>query len=69
MKDLKSLTLEELKDELKEGGFPAYRAGQLYHWLHVQLAEDPEEMTESRRRNFRRQDSSGGRFLFLCWPV
>lgn len=45
MKDLKSFTLEELKDELKEGGFPAYRAGQLYRWLHVQLAEDPEEMT------------------------
>ena len=45
MKDLKSLTLEELKNELKEGGFPAYRAGQLYRWLHVQLAEDPEEMT------------------------
>ena len=45
MKDLKTLTLEELKDELKEGGFPAYRAGQLYRWLHVQLAEDPEEMT------------------------
>lgn len=44
MKDLKSLTLEELKEELKEGGFPAYRAGQLYRWLHVQLAEDPEEM-------------------------
>ena len=45
MKDLKSLTLEELKEELKEGGFPAYRAGQLYRWLHVQLAEDPEEIT------------------------
>lgn len=45
MKDLKSLTLEELKEELKEGGFPAYRAGQFYRWLHVQLAEDPEEMT------------------------
>ena len=45
MKDLKSLTLEELKEELKEGGFPAYRAGQLYRWLHVQLAEGPEEMT------------------------
>ena len=45
MKDLKSLTLEELKEELKEGGFPAYRAGQLYRWLHVQLAEDLEEMT------------------------
>lgn len=27
--------------------------------------ENPEEMTESRRRNFRRQDSSGGRFRFL----
>ena len=45
MKDLKSFTLEELKEELKEGGFPAYRAGQLYRWLHVQLAEYPEEMT------------------------
>lgn len=45
MKDLKSFTLEELKEELKEGGFPAYRAGQLYRWLHVQLAEDPEKMT------------------------
>ena len=45
MKDLKSLTVEELKEELKEGGFPAYRAGQLYRWLHVQLAEDPEKMT------------------------
>lgn len=45
MKDLKSFTLEELKEELKEGGFPAYRAGQLYRWLHVQLAENPEEMT------------------------
>lgn len=45
MKDLKSFTLEEFKEELKEGGFPAYRAGQLYRWLHVQLAEDPEEMT------------------------
>ena len=45
MKDLKSFTLEELKEKLKEGGFPAYRAGQLYRWLHVQLAEDPEEMT------------------------
>lgn len=45
MKDLKSFTLEELKEELKEGGFPAYRAGQLYRWLHVQLTEDPEEMT------------------------
>ena len=40
MKDLKSLTLEELKEELKEGGFPAYRAEQLYRWLHVQLAEN-----------------------------
>lgn len=45
MKDLKSFTLEELKEELKEGGFPAYRTGQLYRWLHVQLTEDPEEMT------------------------
>ena len=61
MKDLKSLTLEELKEELKEGGFPAYRAGQLYRWLHVQLAEDPEEMTNLPPSGSRSADFQAGR--------
>ena len=44
-KDLLSFTLEELKEELTAAGFPAFRASQLYRWLHVQLADDYAEMT------------------------
>lgn len=46
MKDLKSLTLEEMTEDLKEAGFPAFRARQLYRWLHVRLVQDYEEMTD-----------------------
>ena len=44
-RDLKSMTLGELKDVMKEYGFPAFRAGQLYRWMHVSLARDYSEMT------------------------
>ncbi len=44
-KDLKSLTLAELTAELTQAGYPKFRAGQLYRWLHVQLAGSYEEMT------------------------
>ncbi|MBR3307359.1 MAG: 23S rRNA (adenine(2503)-C(2))-methyltransferase RlmN [Lachnospiraceae bacterium] len=44
-KDLRSLTEAELKEELKSMGEPAYRASQLFRWLHVELAEDPSDMT------------------------
>ena len=43
-KDLKSLALEELTTELKNAGYPKFRAAQLYRWMHVQLAEDFDEM-------------------------
>ncbi len=43
--DLKSLPLEKLSEELKSAGYPAYRAKQLYHWLHAARVRDPEEMT------------------------
>ena len=39
------MTLGELKDVMKEYGFPAFRAGQLYRWMHVSLARDYSEMT------------------------
>ncbi len=45
-KDIKSLTLEEMTGDLKAAGFPAFRARQLYRWLHVRLTDDPEEMTD-----------------------
>ncbi|MBQ0028479.1 MAG: 23S rRNA (adenine(2503)-C(2))-methyltransferase RlmN [Lachnospiraceae bacterium] len=43
--DIKSLTKEELKIELKAKGLPAFRADQIYQWLHVKLARSYDEMT------------------------
>lgn len=44
MKDIKSMTLEQLTQELKERGEPAFRAGQVYAWLHKGV-RDFDEMT------------------------
>ena len=43
--DIKSLTLPELKDLLREMGEKPFRAGQLYQWMHVKLAASFDEMT------------------------
>lgn len=43
--DIKSMTLSELNDAIKELGLPKFRAGQIYSWLHTQFAEDFSEMT------------------------
>lgn len=45
MIDLKSLTLPELKTEMESLGEKAFRAKQLYEWMHVKLARDYDEMT------------------------
>ena len=34
-KDIKSLNLEELKTELESMGEKAFRAKQMYEWMHV----------------------------------
>ena len=44
-RDIKSMTKEELTALMKEQGFPAFRAAQLYRWMHVQLVRDYEQMT------------------------
>ncbi len=44
-KDILSLSLEELKIELEGIGEKAFRAKQVYEWLHVKLADSFEEMT------------------------
>ena len=44
-RDLKSMTAAELAEVMKENGFPAFRAKQLYRWMHVSLARDYSEMT------------------------
>ncbi len=43
--DIKSLTLAELTAQLKAMGEPAYRAAQLYDWMHRKLVADFEQMT------------------------
>ena len=43
--DIKSLYQEELATEMKTFGLPAFRAKQIYEWLHVKLVTSYEEMT------------------------
>ena len=44
-KDLKSMTLEERTAEVIAAGEKAFRAKQLYQWMHEKLAADFDEMT------------------------
>ena len=53
-KDIKSLNLEELKVELESMGEKAFRAKQMYEWMHVKLARSFDEMT-SLSAKFREQ--------------
>ena len=43
--DIKSLYLEELIEEMKSINQPAFRAKQIYEWLHVKLASSYGDMT------------------------
>ena len=43
--DIKSLSLNEFKTEIERLGENAFRAKQLYEWMHVKLARDYDEMT------------------------
>ncbi len=46
MKDIKSLTLSQLKEEMTALGEKTFRAGQIYKWLHVKLVSSFDEMTD-----------------------
>ncbi len=43
--DIKSMTLPELKEEMERRGEKAFRAKQMYEWMHVKLAGGFDEMT------------------------
>ena len=45
MRDIKSMTIEELSEELKVLGHPKYRAEQIYVWLQKKGVESFDEMT------------------------
>jgi 23S rRNA (adenine2503-C2)-methyltransferase len=44
--DLKALNADELKGFVSEMGLPAYRAGQLLHWIYERGAVSTDEITE-----------------------
>ena len=44
-KDIKSLTLSQVTEELNKLGEKAFRAKQLYQWMHEKLARSYDEMT------------------------
>ncbi len=43
--DIKSLDLKELKEYMTQLSYPAYRAAQLYEWMHVKMCSGFGEMT------------------------
>ena len=45
-KDIKSFTLDSLKNEMTSIGTQAFRAKQIYTWLHVRKVSDFSEMTD-----------------------
>ncbi len=45
MIDIKSMTLDELKEDMEALGEKSFRAGQLYEWMHKKLARGFDEMT------------------------
>ena len=45
-KDIKSFTLDRLKDEMLSIGTQPFRAKQIYTWLHVRKVSDFNEMTD-----------------------
>ncbi|MBP5198360.1 MAG: 23S rRNA (adenine(2503)-C(2))-methyltransferase RlmN, partial [Lachnospiraceae bacterium] len=44
-KDIKSLNLSEVTEELTSLGEKKFRAAQMYDWMHVKLARSLDEMT------------------------
>ena len=45
MNDLRSMTVDELKEVMGSLSQPAYRAGQIFSWLHQKKVKSPEEMS------------------------
>lgn len=43
--EIRSKSFSELSEELNEIGFPAYRAKQVYSWLHAKCVDSFDEMT------------------------
>ena len=49
-KDIRAFGYDEMKAEVEEMGEKAFRAGQIYEWLHVKLADSFDEMTNLSKK-------------------
>lgn len=45
-KQINALTLPQLAERLKEMGQPAFRAKQIFHWLHQKQVSEFSQMTD-----------------------
>lgn len=63
-KDIKSLTLEELQEEMALLGEKSFRAKQCYEWMHVKLARNFEEMT-NLSKDFKEKCGNHYRYIAL----
>ena len=48
--DIKSMYLDELTEEIKNLNQPAFRAKQIYEWMHVKLASTYDDMTNLSKK-------------------
>ena len=64
MTDIRSMTLEELKEAMTTLGEKPFRAKQIYEWLHVRLVDDFDEMT-----NLSRALREKLRENYALWPL
>lgn len=63
-KDIRSFTYEQLQEEMTRIGEKAFRAKQIYEWLHVKLADHFDEMTNLSKSLREKLES-----LYVIMPV
>ncbi|MCR5250999.1 MAG: 23S rRNA (adenine(2503)-C(2))-methyltransferase RlmN [Lachnospiraceae bacterium] len=64
MKDLKELYPDELKEELLGLGEKAFRAGQIYDWMHRKLAKSSSEMSNL---SLKLREQLGASYSYTCF--
>ncbi len=50
MNDIKSMTMEEMEEMILSMGEKKFRAGQIYKWLHKELADDYDAMSDLSKK-------------------
>lgn len=55
--DIKSMSLDEIKDDFKTMGYPSYRALQIYKWLHkgVETFDDMTDVSKTMRETLKQR--------------